>query len=75
MEINIKNYQELIKSSLPLIINNFNDIISYHRFFYIDKDFTITIKDFIQDELYTQSFKNKTFKINQEGFFIREKNN
>ena len=54
---------------------NFNDIISYHRFFYIDKDFTITIKDFIQDELYTQSFKNKTFKINQEGFFIREKNN
>ena len=49
--------------------NNYDDIQSYKRFFYLDNANNIYIKDFIVDELSTQNSKYNSYKISNNGTF------
>ncbi|EKB58788.1 hypothetical protein [Bergeyella zoohelcum] len=56
---------------LLIYYNNHDDILGYKRFFYIDEDLKITMKDFVSDELTTKYLKENIFKISNEGYFTK----
>jgi hypothetical protein len=67
-----KNHS-LIDSKI-IYYNNYDDVQSYKRFFYINKDLKIYLKDFSVDELTTKNIENNYFNILSDGTFKKGKN-
>lgn len=49
--------------------NNYNSVMGYKRFLYIDKKLNIYLKDFVTNEVKTSLQNEKMFKINNDGYF------
>lgn len=52
--------------------NNYDDIQSYKRFFYIDENFKIYLSDFTVKELNTEILSKTNIEIDEKGFFNKK---
>lgn len=63
------NNKDFLIDSKIIYYNNYDDIQSYKRFFYIDENLKIYLKDFMVNELNTEILSKSSIKINKKGFF------
>jgi len=66
------NNQNVLIDSKIIYYNNYDDIQSYKRFFYIDENFKIYLSDFVVNELNTEILNKTNIEIDEKGFFNKK---
>lgn len=66
------NNHDILIDSKIIYYNNYDDIQSYKRFFYIDENFEIYLSDFTVNELNTEIIGKTNFGIDEKGFFNKK---
>lgn len=66
------NNDDVFIDSKIIYYNNYDDIQSYKRFFYIDENFDIYLKDFTVNELSTEILNKTNIEITEKGFFNKK---
>ncbi|SFT58942.1 hypothetical protein SAMN05421857_1890 [Chryseobacterium formosense] len=66
------NNEDVLIDSKIIYYNNYDDIQSYKRFFYIDENLKLYLKDFTVNELNTEIFCKTNIEITEKGFFNKK---